>query len=90
MTDMGSNFLQFARIEGVTHENPYFVVRDQKIFYMFDVPHLFKSLRNNLLDRETVAVLHLLFLNMAASAWLGLAVMKGAALYFPFCMFLIL
>lgn len=50
VTDMGSNFLQFARIEGVTHENPYFVVRDKKIFYMFDVPHLFKSLRNNLLN----------------------------------------
>lgn len=52
VSDMGSNFLQFARIEGVTHENPYFVVRDQKIFYMFDVPHLYKSLRNNLLKYD--------------------------------------
>lgn len=34
----------------MTVEKPYFFVEDHKIFYIFDVPHLLKCVRNNLLS----------------------------------------
>lgn len=47
--DMGSNNIQLANILGVTPEKPYFYVAEQKIAYIFDVPHLLKATRNNLI-----------------------------------------
>lgn len=32
---------------GVSDTKPYFVVKERQVFYMFDVPHLLKSTRNN-------------------------------------------
>lgn len=46
-TDQGSNFVSFASKMHVSKERPYFYVNGQKIFYIFDPPHLLKSTRNN-------------------------------------------
>lgn len=49
VSNQGSNFVNFAKSKGVSAENPYFTVDGRKVFYIFDVPHLFKSIRDNLL-----------------------------------------
>jgi len=46
VTDQGSNFVNFSKINSVTPEEPYFEVDDEKIIYIFDPPHLLKSTRN--------------------------------------------
>ncbi|CAI6351626.1 unnamed protein product [Macrosiphum euphorbiae] len=46
VTDQGSNFLSFSKINGVSPDEPYFVVEGEKIIYIFDPPHLLKSTRN--------------------------------------------
>jgi hypothetical protein len=48
ISDQGSNFLQLTRLLGVSTERPYFEHLNRKHFYMFDPPHLLKSIRNNL------------------------------------------
>lgn len=52
VTDMGSNFVQFTRLEGITPEKPFFLVDNEKVFYIFDVPHLIKAVRNNLIKYD--------------------------------------
>jgi len=48
--DQGANNRAFYSMIGVTVEHPYFEHSSgQRIFCMFDPPHLFKSVRNNLL-----------------------------------------
>lgn len=47
ISDQGSNNRSFASSVGVTPESPYFFVENKKIFYIYDVPHLIKSTRNN-------------------------------------------
>lgn len=47
ISDQGSNFYKLHRTLGVTKEQPHFYVNEHKIFYMFDIPHLLKSTRNN-------------------------------------------
>lgn len=44
-TDMGSNFIQLSRMLNVDKSQPYFKVNEQKIFYIFDTPHIFKAIR---------------------------------------------
>lgn len=39
---------------GIDEETPYFVYRDEKIFGMFDPPHLVKSSRNNLMRHNAI------------------------------------
>jgi len=46
VTDQGSNFVNFSKINSVTPEESYFEVDDDKIIYIFDPPHLLKSTRN--------------------------------------------
>lgn len=46
-TDQGSNFTNFASKMNVTSERLYFYVNGNKIFYIFDVPHLLNSTRKN-------------------------------------------
>jgi hypothetical protein len=48
ISDQGPNMQQFVRKLGVTIEQPYFIHNAIKYFYMFDTPHLLKSVRNNL------------------------------------------
>lgn len=38
---------------GVTNETPFFT-NERKVFALFDVPHLVKSVRNNLLMNDNV------------------------------------
>jgi len=49
VTDMGSNFMQLSRELGISTENSIFSVKEEKIVYFFDTPHLIKALRNMLL-----------------------------------------
>lgn len=49
ISDMGANNIQLKNLLSVTPETPYFILDDQKIFFMFDTPHLLKALRNMLM-----------------------------------------
>ena len=49
VSDMGSNFQSLAKYLNITPENPWFIHNNQKYFVMFDPPHLFKCVRNNLM-----------------------------------------
>ena len=46
-TDMGGNFMQLANLLGATSDSPFFVVNNQKTFYLFDPSHVIKACRNN-------------------------------------------
>ncbi len=53
VTDQGSNNLGLARDLDVTPDQPGFqhpTREEEKIFFLYDMPHLVKSLRNNFLD----------------------------------------
>ena len=46
--DQGSNNRRlFESLLGVTVDKPYFFYQEQKIFFMYDPPHLLKNIRNN-------------------------------------------
>ncbi|EFA12315.1 Transposable element P transposase-like Protein [Tribolium castaneum] len=52
ISDLGTNFQQVAASLNVTPETPYFYCKGictDRIFYIFDVCHLIKALRNNFL-----------------------------------------
>lgn len=46
--DQGSNNVAVSTLLKVSPEEPYFKISDQKIFFLFDTPHLVKCVRNNL------------------------------------------
>lgn len=50
--DMGSNNVQLCSLWNITPENPYFELVGRKINFMYDPPHLIKSVRNNLLKYD--------------------------------------
>lgn len=50
--DQGSNNRSAYTILGVTTEEPFFLIDNQKIIAIHDVPHLFKNIRNNLQDSD--------------------------------------
>lgn len=51
-SDQGSNFYGLVKsCFKLTFKQPYFFVDDSPIFYLFDVPHLLKSTRNNLFSK---------------------------------------
>lgn len=53
VSDQGSNFDKYAKeVKKVTPEKPYFTFDECKIYYIFDVPHLLKCIRNNLLTSD--------------------------------------
>ena len=52
VSDMGSNFLKLASLLGVCEQCPYFTLNENQYFCMFDVPHLLKATRNNLLKYD--------------------------------------
>lgn len=51
-TDMGSDFTSFCRYKKVSKETPFFYVGDKKLYYLHDVPHLLKAIRNNLMEKD--------------------------------------
>lgn len=50
--DQGTNNRGAINLLGASTENPYFYFEGQKIFCIYDVPHLFKSIRNNLIAHD--------------------------------------
>lgn len=50
--DQSSKNSKLASKLGVTRKTPYFLNGAEKIYFMFDPPHLIKSLRNNLLKYD--------------------------------------
>ncbi|CAK1591187.1 unnamed protein product [Parnassius mnemosyne] len=55
VSDQGSNFAKYAKeVKNITSEKPYFMLQDRKIYYIFDVPHLIKCIRNNLLSNDFI------------------------------------
>lgn len=48
VSDQGSNFYKLVKTTlKLTEDNPLFFVDDIKLVYLFDIPHLLKSTRNN-------------------------------------------
>lgn len=47
-SDMGSNNLQLSKILNVSPEISHFNIADQNLFYIFDIPHIIKAMRNML------------------------------------------
>lgn len=45
--DQGSNNQSLYRLLGITNECPYIMRNNEQIHFLYDVPHLIKSLRNN-------------------------------------------
>lgn len=50
--DQGANNVAAYKDLKITKDEPYFLVGDRKVLAMFDVPHLFKNLRNNLIKKN--------------------------------------
>lgn len=50
--DQGSNNRALYSSLSISENNPFFTLSGQKIYAMFDVPHLFKSMRNSLLKND--------------------------------------
>jgi hypothetical protein len=48
ISDQGSNFQSVTKTLGVTVNTPFFEHKGKTYLYMFDPPHLLKSIRNNL------------------------------------------
>lgn len=48
--DQGSGNTKAFKLFGVTPEKPFAIIDGEKIYFLYDVPHLIKSVRNNLLQ----------------------------------------
>ncbi|CAH2104760.1 unnamed protein product [Euphydryas editha] len=48
ISDLGADFLSAPKSRSVSRDKTYFEVNGKKIYYMFDVPHLLKCVRNNI------------------------------------------
>ena len=45
--DQGANNFAAYKDLNITKEKPYLLIDDKKLYTIFDVPHLFKNLRNH-------------------------------------------
>ncbi|KAI5643117.1 THAP domain-containing protein [Phthorimaea operculella] len=50
VTNMSSDFVNSALERQITMETPYFFIDSHKVFYIYDVSHLMKSVRDNLMS----------------------------------------
>jgi hypothetical protein len=50
--DQGATNQQMFKMFSITTEKPYAIVANKTVFFMFDPPHLLKSLRNNLMKHD--------------------------------------
>ena len=50
--DQGSTNQQMFRLLGVTAEKPFAELQGKQVIFMYDPPHLMKSLRNNLVKHD--------------------------------------
>lgn len=54
VSDMGPSNIKLSKNLKISEETPYFTVDNEKIFYMFDPPHLIKAIRNVLYTNNFV------------------------------------
>lgn len=54
ISDMGSNFFKLSHLLKISTTKSYFQTDEDKIYYIFDPPHLLKATRNNLLRHNFV------------------------------------
>ncbi|GBP36459.1 DNA transposase THAP9 [Eumeta japonica] len=52
VSDLGSGFLNFSNSVKVSKDQPYFQIDDKRIYYIFDVAHLMKSIRNTFMNHD--------------------------------------
>lgn len=52
--DQGTNNQSALKSLGISVDKPYFFVDEKKIFSIFDIPHIFKNIRNNFLYNDLV------------------------------------
>ncbi|CAK1600653.1 unnamed protein product [Parnassius mnemosyne] len=52
VSDQRSDFLQFAKSKGISKEKSFFKIDGKKIYYIFDVRHIIKCIRNNLIKNN--------------------------------------
>lgn len=52
VSDQGSNNRNVMKSLVSSENSPYFFHNDKKIYYIFDFPHLVKSVRNNLINHD--------------------------------------
>ncbi|KAK9728642.1 THAP domain [Popillia japonica] len=52
--DQSSTNQKLFKILNISVDKPYFTLAERKYFAIFDVPHLFKTIRNNLLDADFI------------------------------------
>jgi hypothetical protein len=52
VSDQGTNNQATYKALGMTSDRPYFYVHEEQIFSIYDVPHIFKNLRNNWLTND--------------------------------------
>ncbi|CAK1583964.1 unnamed protein product [Parnassius mnemosyne] len=52
VSNQGFDFLKFSKSMGISKEHTYFEIDGRKIYYIFDVPHLIKCVRNNLMNYD--------------------------------------
>ncbi|CAH2100820.1 unnamed protein product [Euphydryas editha] len=50
ISDLGSDFLALSKTLGICKESSFFEIDGHKMYYIFDVPHLMKCVRNNLIN----------------------------------------
>ena len=49
VSDQGSNFLSFLNAMDVSEDKPYIEINNKRYLAILDLPHLIKSVRNNLM-----------------------------------------
>lgn len=54
VSDQGSTNSAAIKLLGISKDNPYYFFGEHKIHFLFDVPHLFKSIRNNFINHEII------------------------------------
>lgn len=50
--DQSSVNRKAAKILNISAANPHFLVNEEKVFFIFDFPHVIKCIRNNLMKRK--------------------------------------
>lgn len=50
--DQGSTNRKAASLLNVTKENPHFSCSEDKIYFIYDFPHIMKCIRNNLMKKN--------------------------------------
>ncbi len=53
--DQGSNNVRMRSLLGITEEMPFIELEDNKVYFLYDAPHLLKCVRTNLLKYDIVS-----------------------------------